>query len=101
MPVPILSRVEEVERKREKTEVPVTSIIGFARHTRPCAVSPRHISTCACIYSVYPRFISDGIYEKPRLVVAAKDRNLVRGLDTPDELARTRRENEAFPSTGN
>lgn len=35
------------------------------------------------IHTVYPRFISDGIYEKPRLVVAAEDRNLVRGLGVP------------------
>lgn len=83
----ILCRVEEVERKREKTKALVTSIIGFARHTRPYAVSPRYIHmytyTYTYIHTVYPRFISDGIYEKPRLVVAAEDRNLVRGLGVP------------------
>lgn len=65
----------------------MTSIIGFARHTRPYAVSPRYIHmytyTYTYIHTVYPRFISDGIYEKPRLVVAAEDRNLVRGLGVP------------------
>lgn len=65
-----------VERKREKTKVLVTSIIGLRDARAMCRLSTPHTHT----HTYTACFISDGIYEKPRLVVAAEDRNLVRGV---------------------